>query len=155
MKKLIFLMLLIPALCWGQATIGKFIAKKGGVKRYPDRTIIYQPWGAITTHYIGQPLYDATTPNPAIYSEKLSPDSLVIQYWTSIFFAKLDFMPPLKAKNLEVWLNDGAVTGIMSGGSSAVCQEQAQAIIDILVRNPYGEVIDSDGEIVYKLERSQ
>ena len=148
MKKLIFLMLLIPALCWGQATIGKFRSKKGGVVKHPAYTTYYEPWGAVNTHWIGEVMFDTSGVTPALNDNAQA-------YWYAIFFAKLDFMPPLKAKNLEVWLNDGAVTGIMSGGSSAVCQEQAQAIIDILVRNPYGEVIDSDGEIVYKLERSQ
>jgi len=143
MKKLIFLMLLIPALCWGQATIGKFRSKKGGVVKHPAYTTYYEPWGAVNTHWIGEVMFDTSGVTPALNDNAQA-------YWYAIFFAKLDWSPPL-----EVWLNGGAVTGNFPGGSSAVCQEQAQAIIDILARDPYGEVIDSDGEIVYQLPYGQ
>ena len=142
MKKLIFLLILIPALCWGQAQIGRFNSKKGGVVKHPGYTVRYEPWGAIATFYIGEGWYDATGVTPAI-------DTKAEAYWNPIFYAKLDWNPPL-----ELYLWNGVIVGYLTGGNSDSCRAQTDRLVDWLKRSPVGEVL-SNGEVIYRFPWSE
>jgi len=138
MRKLIFLLILFPALCWGQVQFGKFNVKKGGVVKKPGSTTYYEPWGSVGTYYIGEVFFDTTGIKPAM-------DDEASNYWYARFYDELDWRPPM-----EVYLWDGAITGFLQGGCADSCEVRAKWLVGMLKRNPMGEVMDSDGKLVYQ-----
>jgi|GEM_PF-2227541 len=137
MKKIIYLILLLPALCLGQAQIGNFLAQKGGVVKHPGYTKYYMPWGAVSTWYIGQELYLDDEVKPALTSEAES-------FWSTKFSEELNLRPPL-----SYCIGDGTVSGILPGGSSEAIAAQTAQLLNLLKQNPQAEILAGDSSTVY------
>ncbi len=141
MRKILHLIIILPILCLGQAQIGNFIAKKGGVVKHPGYTIYYMPWGAVSTCYIGQELYLDDEVKPALSAEAEA-------FWFAKFYDELNWRPPLLYS-----IGDGSNSGGLPGGNYEAITAQVSQLLELLKQNPQAEIIGSDSSIVYLYPR--
>ena len=139
MKKLIFLLLLIPAMINGQIHIGGYLARKGGRDKTVSYTIYYMPWGAIGTVYIGQSGF--LTPK---YQEAQF-DSIAEIFWYSKFYDELNWRPPLSYN-----IGNGEFIGSLPGGNYPQIEKQVDDLIILLKQIPVATIIGYNQEIIYK-----
>jgi len=128
-------------MCQGQAQIGNFIAKKGGVVKKSGSTTYYMPWGAVTTHYIGEELYLDEGVKPAL-------DAEAEVYWYTKIYDELNWRPPLNYS-----IGDGTISGTLPGGDYPAIQAQTIGLLNLLKRHPAGEIICSSGAVIYRYPR--
>lgn len=142
MKKIIILLVLVPAMCFGQRELdisnGNIVHTPKGLVKFSKEAKIategytryYSPWGSSYICYIGELGYDSSLVRPKIDIEAEA-------YWSEIFKADLTWGVPLIYS-----IGDGKVSGIFYGGDSIECQARTDALIYYLKQNPYAEILE-------------